>query len=73
MLRPIFVFVIALIIFPIGKTSFGADGHWPGWLGPKRDGWVKDFQPPTRWPDQLKRGWQVEVGTGYGSPLVAGM
>jgi len=46
--------------------------HWPGWLGPKRDGWVSGFRPPARWPQKLKRGWQVEVGTGYGSPLVAG-
>jgi outer membrane protein assembly factor BamB len=50
----------------------GEEVVWPGWLGPKRNGWVRDFQPPTQWPEQLKRGWQVEVGTGYGSPLVAG-
>jgi outer membrane protein assembly factor BamB len=48
-----------------------ADAYWPGWLGPNRNGWVSDFPPPTRWPEKLKRGWQVEVGTGYGSPLVA--
>jgi len=46
--------------------------EWPGWLGPKRDGWVKGFQPPKRWPKQLAKVWQVDVGTGYGSPLVAG-
>lgn len=50
----------------------GADDYWPGWLGPKRDGWVSNFKPPTRWPEKLQRAWQVEVGTGYGSPLVAG-
>jgi outer membrane protein assembly factor BamB len=33
---------------------------------------VKGFQPPTQWPDQLERGWQVEVGIGYSSPLVSG-
>ena len=44
---------------------------WPGWLGPKRNGWVSGFQPPTRWPERLKKTWQVEVGIGYGSPLVA--
>lgn len=54
------------------QTSSGADVYWPGWLGPQRNGWVSDFQPPTPWPEQLKRVWQVEVGTGYGSPLVAG-
>jgi outer membrane protein assembly factor BamB len=32
---------------------------------------VQDFQPPAEWPARLKLVWQVEVGTGYGSPLVA--
>jgi len=44
---------------------------WPGWLGPERNGWVAGFQPPTPWPQELQKGWQVEVGTGYSSPLVA--
>ena len=30
-----------------------ADVHWPGWLGPKRDGWVSYFNPPKQWPQQL--------------------
>lgn len=49
----------------------GADGIWTGWRGPHRDGWVGHFEPPQTWPEQLKKRWQVEVGTGYGSPLVA--
>jgi outer membrane protein assembly factor BamB len=44
---------------------------WTGWLGPRRNGWVNDFKPPTQWPQSLTKVWQVEVGTGYGSPLVA--
>lgn len=44
---------------------------WPGWLGPNRDGWVPHFQPPQAWPEKLQEIWQTEVGTGYGSPLVA--
>jgi len=54
-----------------GQPAVAADAYWPGWLGPERNGWVPDFQPPARWPAKLKRGWQVEVGSGYGSPLVA--
>jgi len=54
-----------------GQPAAAADAYWPGWLGPERNGWVPDFQPPARWPAKLKRGWQVEVGSGYGSPLVA--
>jgi outer membrane protein assembly factor BamB len=46
--------------------------EWTGWLGPKRNGWVENFQPPAQWPDQLQHIWQVPVGTGYGTPLVSG-
>ena len=46
------------------------DFHWPGWLGPHRNGWVDHVQPPASWPEKLLRSWQVTVGTGYGSPLV---
>lgn len=45
--------------------------HWPGLLGPQRDGWVGYFQAPTEWPAELRQVWQAEVGSGYGSPLVA--
>ena len=47
-----------------------ANDDWTGWLGPKRDGWVTDFQPPAHWPKTLTKKWQLEVGTGYGSPLI---
>ena len=75
MLRPIGLTVTALIFLPVASTwqpASGADVYWSGWLGPERNGWVSGFQPPTRWPEKLERGWQVEVGTGYGSPLVSG-
>ncbi|MFP6763574.1 MAG: PQQ-binding-like beta-propeller repeat protein [Planctomycetaceae bacterium] len=67
--------VTAVIVQSIStglQTSSGAEIQWPGWLGPKRDGWVSHFQPPTVWPEQLKQNWRIETGTGYGSPLVAG-
>jgi outer membrane protein assembly factor BamB len=54
------------------QTTSAADADWTGWLGPERNGWVNNFKPPTKWPAKLQQGWQVEVGTGYGSPLVAG-
>ena len=49
-----------------------ADLVWPGLLGPQRDGWVEHFKIPARWPKQLKKEWSVEVGAGYGTPLVEG-
>ncbi len=54
------------------QAARGAEAYWPGWLGPNRNGWVEYFTPPAPWPKQLKKAWQVKVGTGYGSPLVAG-
>jgi outer membrane protein assembly factor BamB len=48
-----------------------ANDEWTGWLGPKRNGWVSDYQPPAQWPSSLTKVWEVKVGTGYGSPLVA--
>jgi outer membrane protein assembly factor BamB len=68
--------IVTFLIFPLGGTSWtnisAEEALWPGWLGPQRNGWVSDFQPPSEWPKQLQRKWQVEVGTGYGSPLVVG-
>jgi outer membrane protein assembly factor BamB len=53
-------------------NSAAKGNYWPGWLGPERDGWVKGFQPPKKWPAKLKRVWQLRVGTGYGTPVVVG-
>jgi outer membrane protein assembly factor BamB len=57
---------------PESRSASVKAAKWPGWLGPKRDGWVRGFQPPKHWPERLTKVWQVEVGTGYGSPLVVG-
>ena len=58
--RPILITLTVLILVPIAGTreaSFGADGDWPGWRGPGRDGWVRGFQPPARWPQGDLVGW----------------
>jgi len=75
MLRPIIFNVTALIFLSASGTwqpVTAADVHWPGWRGPGRDGWVAGFQPPARWPERLERVWQVEVGSGYATPVVSG-
>ena len=64
--------ILTFLMLNTAQLASAADAYWPGWLGPERNGWVRDFQPPARWPEKLQRGWQIEVGTGYGSPLVAG-
>jgi len=78
--RPGFIRLIVLIVAwtaTCGAIGFGnasaqtsSGTFWSGWLGPERNGWVEGFRPPTQWPQELKKGWQVEVGTGYSSPLV---
>jgi outer membrane protein assembly factor BamB len=75
MTRAFVLSVTALICVLAGGFSgnaSAADGDWTGWLGPERNGWVAGFQPPDEWPAQLEQVWQVDVGTGYGSPLVSG-
>jgi len=71
MLRSILVSLVVLVSLHTVSTAVAED-FWPGWLGPERNGWVKGFTPPARWPAELTKGWQRDVGTGYGSPLVSG-
>jgi outer membrane protein assembly factor BamB len=60
-------FIAILALLP----AAAAQDFWPGWLGPARDGWVAGYETPSSWPENLTRSWSLEVGTGYGSPLVA--
>ena len=43
---------------------------WTQWRGPSRDGIIGSFTPPQTWPDALIRRWNVEIGTGYATPIV---
>jgi outer membrane protein assembly factor BamB len=44
---------------------------WPQWRGPHRDGHAVGVTAPAVWPKQLQKRWQVEVGLGHASPVVA--
>ena len=68
-MRPFLLLALAASLTPLLPA---AELLWPGLLGPQRDGWAENFKVPARWPKQLKKDWSVEVGTGYGTPLVAG-
>ena len=68
-MRPFLLLALAGSLPPVLPA---AELVWPGLLGPQRDGWAKHFKVPARWPKQLKKDWSVEVGTGYGTPLVEG-
>jgi outer membrane protein assembly factor BamB len=45
---------------------------WPQWRGPNRDGAISAFKAPAAWPPALTRRWQIDVGSGYATPLVVG-
>ena len=68
-MRLILLFAV-VIGFILSSSRSQADVAWPGWLGPKRNGWVSYFKPPKKWPKQLKQDWKINVGDGYGSPVV---
>lgn len=42
------------------------------WRGAQRDGSASAFVEPKAWPAELTRRWKVEVGEGYGTPLIVG-
>jgi len=44
---------------------------WSQWRGPNRDGVIPAAVIPKQWPKSTKRSWQVEIGEGYSSPVVA--
>lgn len=59
--------MIALMV----GNCLGAD--WPGWRGPKRDGHAAAGGViPNSLPGQPRRVWQLKVGEGLASPVVAG-
>lgn len=51
-------------------VSLGA-ADWTQWRGPSRNGVVLAADVPANWPASLKRSWQVDVGEGYSSPVLA--
>ena len=53
-------------------TQAPSNTDWPQWRGQNRDASILGFTAPARWPEQLTRRWQVDVGLGYATPLVVG-
>jgi outer membrane protein assembly factor BamB len=53
-------------------SVLGTSGDWPQWRGPNRSGVVPVTAAPATWPEQLKKGWSVNVGEGYSSPIGGG-
>ncbi len=54
-----------------GPASTDAASTWPQWRGPSRDGHSAGAPWPTSLDDDvLREQWRVELGPGYGGPIV---
>jgi outer membrane protein assembly factor BamB len=60
--------IAALLLF---SASAAAGQEWTQFRGPSRDGMLPAAVIPTPWPKSTKRAWQIEIGEGYSSPVVA--
>ncbi len=62
-----------LLLFITAATAAGQTGPaaWPQWRGPARDG-VATLLAPATWPQSLTRRWEIVVGAGHSSPVLAG-
>ena len=63
---------LAALAIGLGLTSMAYGQDWPQWRGPDRDGAIESFNEPVSWPERLTQQWQVDVGSGYATPLVVG-
>jgi outer membrane protein assembly factor BamB len=62
---------IAVLFGAFGAFDAFAQREWSQWRGPARDG-VASFSAPSTWPATLTKRWEVAVGAGYSSPVIAG-
>jgi outer membrane protein assembly factor BamB len=53
------------------QAALLAQRDWPQWRGPRRDG-TAAFSAPAAWPAALSRRWELVVGAGHSSPVIAG-
>ena len=69
--------IVAVILAGLAQTTASvqtprpsAPADWPQWRGPARDGTIASL--PAEWPKELTKRWEVSVGAGHSSPVVAG-
>ena len=62
---------LLLIVSCGAVASAQAPRDWPQWRGPGRDG-AAAFSAPAAWPATLTKRWEVSVGAGHSSPVIAG-
>ena len=62
--------IIKYVIVFLCSISSAKSDKWHEWLGEDKTGNVKDFIPPRKWPPQLIRKWRINLGSGYGTPIL---
>jgi len=58
-------------VIVVASASIASAQEWTQWRGPARDGVIPAAVIPKQWPSGVKKGWSVEIGEGYSSPVVA--
>jgi outer membrane protein assembly factor BamB len=64
-------FVVLAVLSALADAGAQTSTDWPQWRGPTRDGSI-GAQLPAQWPEELKKRWEIPVGTGHASPVVSG-
>ena len=59
------------LLIATAAAAQSARPGWPQWRGPHRDGTLAATLP-AQWPATLTKRWEVTVGEGHSSPVVAG-
>ncbi len=62
--------MVGCVILISAGCVFAQD--WPQWRGPNRDGKVRRFTAPRKWPKELTRKWKTTVGLGDATPALVG-
>ena len=63
--------MLGLVLTLALAASTASAQDWTQWRGPSRDGTIPAAVVPKVWPAAVTRGWSVEIGEGYSSPVVA--
>ena len=65
-------FIPACLIFSLVIIGFNPASaqNSSGWRGSNGDGTVDGFKAPAKWPDQLKKVWQLNVGESDATPIL---
>jgi outer membrane protein assembly factor BamB len=65
--------VLCLALSAAVTAAAAGAADWPQWRGPQRDGHVPAGEKePARLAAEVKPLWRIDVGSGFGSPVVAG-